>query len=253
VIVRSLEETMIWSKQQTSSFLKRTYPVAIIAALAIAGVGWGLSLKPPSAGDKTAAFLSGFDGQSCFLVRSVGERNGAPVIQGVGADKAAFTHFYNAFIRFVGIEPDLMVRLIARSQCAAVDLMQAAEFATADAPRIALESYDASASRPLTGTVSNLAGRPLALLLVGNDGQVRKFDILSQAEGASAVFSIPVLADPASNNTLQVVIAIASAKPLPALGGLEDGVAAEILPRLQRELPAGAVAADFFRYVNTAD
>jgi hypothetical protein len=146
-----------------------------------------------------------------------------------------------------------MVRLIARSQCAAVDLMQAAEFATADAPRIALESYDASASRPLTGTVSNLAGRPLALLLVGNDGQVRKFDILSQAEGASAVFSIPVLADPASNNTLQVVIAIASAKPVPALGGLEDGVAAEILPRLQRELPAGAVAADFFRYVNTAD
>jgi hypothetical protein len=201
--------------------------------------------------DKAAEFLRTFDGGSCFVARSIGAR-AVPIILGVGADRQIFQRFYENFNRTVGVEPNLTVRLIAASQCPAIGLIGAGALDEANAPRIELANFDVGRNKPLAGVVSNLSGRSLALLLVSSDGQVHRIEAQPRANGETAAFSVPISGSGVDTTVMQVVIAIVSPKPLPALAGFRSGAAAEILPRVQRDLAAarGEVEAEFFRFVN---
>jgi eukaryotic-like serine/threonine-protein kinase len=203
------------------------------------------SLSPA---DQASAFLRDFDGGSCFLARPFGASD-AIAIQGIGADKATFERFYKTFIHDVGVEPALTVRLIAAAECPAVDLIRAGG---SEPPKIDLAGYDVGGrGKPLAGTISNLAGRRLDLLLVANDGKVYRLDSRIQPGGASATFSQQMTADAASANVLQMVLAVVSPRPLSALEGFKAAPAAEILPRLRSELAAadGALEVEFFKLV----
>ena len=202
--------------------------------------------------DKATEFLRTFDGGSCFVARSIGANGPIPIILGVGADKQIFQRFYESFNRTVGVEPSLTVRLIASSQCPAIGLIGAGALSEADAPKLELSNFEVGRNRPLAGSVSNLLGRSLALLLIGSDGQVHRIETQPRANGASAAFSVPISATGADAAVTQVVIAIVSPKPLPALAGFKAGAATDILPRVQSDLAAarGALEAEFFRFVN---
>ena len=202
--------------------------------------------------DKAAAYLQDFRGGPCFLARSLGDGGSKPVILGIGANRATFERFYAGFNREVGVEPTLTVRLIAASQCPAVDLISANASNEADAPKIALASYDVDRSRPLAGSVSNLAGRNLAVLVVTTDGGVHRIDARPSADGASATFSAPVVGEAGPKDMMQVIVAIASSKPLPSLVDFKSGAAGAILPRVRADLAAagGSLVTDFFRFVN---
>jgi serine/threonine protein kinase len=201
--------------------------------------------------DKAAAFLHDFDGGSCFFARSLGGASDSLAIQGIGSDKATFERFYGAFIRETGVEPALTVRLIGRSECPAVELIRAGGLDSADGPKISLAGYDVGRGKPLAGTVANLAGRHLDLLLVSNDGNVHRLDSRVQPGGGSATFNIPIAADAASAGALQVLLAIVSPKSVRALEEFKAGAAADILPRLRNDLPlaAGALDVEFFKMV----
>ena len=172
-------------------------------------------------------------------------------IQGIGADKATFERFYGDFIKEIGVEPALTVRLIGAAECPAVDLIRAGGADRSGAPKIDLAGYDVGHGKPLAGTVANLAGRHLDLLLVSSDGNVYRLDSRIQPGGASATFSVPITPDAASIEALQLLLAIASPKPAPALEGFKAGAAADILPRLSSQLPDAASALDveFFKLV----
>jgi serine/threonine protein kinase len=202
--------------------------------------------------DKAASFIRDFDGGPCFLARSLGLNGSTPIILGIGADKQTFQRFYQGFNATVGVEPTLNVRLIAPSQCPSLGLIGATPVGGAEAPKIELLGYDVGRNKPLAGTVSNLAGRNLTLLLVGSDGQVHRIDTRPRADGASAAFSVPIVGDAASLNVMQVVLAIVSPKPLPSLAEFKSGPAADILPRVQGDLSAagGALGTEFFKFVN---
>ncbi|MBV8664765.1 MAG: hypothetical protein JO107_16890, partial [Hyphomicrobiales bacterium] len=70
--------------------------------------------------------------------------------------------------------------------------------------------------------------------------------------GDAAAFNVPLVADAASIGPLQIVIAIASVKPIAALEALRSGPIKEIAPKLVGEAAAGSVAveAEFFKMVN---
>jgi serine/threonine protein kinase len=203
------------------------------------------SLSPA---DQAVAFLRNFDGGACFLARPFGASSDSIAIQGIGADKATFERFYKAFIDDVGVEPALTVRLIGAAECPAVDLIRAGG---SEPPKIDLAGYDVGRGKPLAGTISNLAGRRLDLLLVANDGKVYRLDSRVQPGGANATFSQQMTADAASANVLQMVLAVVSPRPLSALEGFKAAPAAEILPRLRAELAAadGALEVEFFKLV----
>lgn len=208
------------------------------------------AVNPPA--DKAAAYLRAFDGGPCFLTRTIGASGSRPTILGVGADRAAFERFYSGYKSEVGVEPNLMVRLIARSQCPAVALIGAGAKDEAQTPKIELASYDVGRNRPLAGSVSNLAGRSLALLVVSTDGQVHRIEARPTAGGDSATFSVPIVADEVPKDVAQVIIAIVSPKPLASLAEFKSGAAGAVLPRVQSELATqgGALDTEFFKFVN---
>ena len=119
------------------------------------------------------------------------------------------------------------------------------------APKIDLSSYDVGHGKPLAGTVVNLAGRHLDLLLVSSDGQVYRLDARMQPGGETATFSVPITPDAASIEALQMLLAIASPKTPPALEGFKAGAASDILPRLRSQLPDATATLDveFFKLV----
>jgi len=200
--------------------------------------------------DKTTSYLRDFDGGSCFLARSLGFKGSTPLILGVGADEDTFRRFYTGFNQTVGMEPDLTVKLIARSQCPALNLISANSASDAAAPKIELSSYEVGRNHPLAGAISNIGGRDLALLLVSSDGQVHRIE--TRRQGENATFSVPIVADGPAKDVLQVVFAIASPKPLPSLADFKSGKSADVLPRVQTDLSAagGALETEFFRFVN---
>ena len=199
--------------------------------------------------DKATAFLDGFDGGACFLVRPLPGARSVSTLQGVGVEIAPFQRFDASYTREVGVEPQLGLRLIAAAECPALDLIRLGSANGAAAPRIALANYDVGRGKPLAGTIANLGGRRLALLLVDNDGIAHRLEAKTLAGGDSATFSVPLVADAASIGPLQIVLAIASAKPLAALEGLRSAALKDIAPRLIDEAKAGSasVEAEFFK------
>ena len=202
--------------------------------------------------DKASAFVHGFDGGSCFLVRSLPGASNSHALQGVGAEVAPFQRFDAEFTRAVGVEPQLGLRLIAAPECPALDVIRLGATNGAAAPRIELANYDVGRGKPLAGTVSGLAGRRLVLLLVDNDGIAHRLETKPAAGGDSATFNVPLVADAASIGPLQMVIAVVSSKPIVALETLRSAPLKDIAPRLVSEAPAAsaAVEADFFKLAN---
>ena len=85
----------------------------------------------------------------------------------------------------------------------------------AAAARLALKSYEVGSRQPLSGTISNLEGRRLYLVLVDNDGVAHRLDAKVDANGDSATFNIPLTADASSVGPMQMLLAIVSDKPIP--------------------------------------
>jgi len=201
--------------------------------------------------DKASAFIGGFDGGACFLVRPLPGAVSARALQGVGVERAPFERFDAGYTREVGVEPQLGLRLIAAAECPALDLIRLGSANGAAAPRIGLTSYDVGRGKPLAGTISGLAGRRLSLLLIDNDGVAHRLETKAAAGGDSATFSAPLVADASSIGPLQIVLAIVSAKPIAALEGFRSAPLKDIAPRLIGEAGAdsASVEAEFFKLV----
>ena len=202
--------------------------------------------------DRAAAFVQGFDGGDCFLIKALPSAAGGHSYLGVGDQLGPFERFEAAFRKEVGAEPQLSLRLIVPQECPALDVMRPASGDASNAPRIALSDYRVGRNKPLSGTIANLGGRRLYLLLVDNQGKAYRIDGKVQPGGDTATFSVPLVPDAASVGPIQLVLAIASTKPVPVLESFRSGELKGISPALAEEAKAGAatVAADFFMFVN---
>jgi hypothetical protein len=201
--------------------------------------------------DKAASFVRGFDGGSCFFAR-VGSANGDSIgIEGVGSEKETFQRFYASFVREVGVEPTLTVRLIAPPQCQAVGVIAAAQFNRTVAPTLKLAAYDVPRGKPMAGSIGALAGRHLDLLLITNDGFAHKIESRGLVGDQGATFSVSITPDANSIGTLQILVAVASPKPLAALASFRSGPAAGILPKVAAQLGPmnAAVNVEYFKFL----
>ena len=125
-------------------------------------------------------------------------------------------------------------------------------FGGAGAPEIQLVNLDISPGKPLAGEIGNLKGRNLVLLIATNDGTAAQIEASLQPGSDKASFSVPLTPDAKSVKTLQMLLAIVSAKPLKALEGFRAGSTSDIFPKVTAEFAsAGAnVNAEFFRVGN---
>ncbi len=208
--------------------------------------------ETPPTPDRAAAFVQGFDGGDCFLVKALPSAAGGHAYLGVGDQLGPFERFEESFRKEVGAEPQLSLRLIAPPECAALDVLRAASSDASSAPRITLSNYRVGRNKPLSGTVANLGGRRLYLVLVDNQGKAYRIDAKLQSGGDTALFSVPLIPDAGSIGPIQLVLAVTSAKPILALESFRSGDLKGITPALAEEAKTGAatVVADYFTFVN---
>ena len=212
-------------------------------------------LPPPVAAasteEKAKAFIARFDGGDCFLVEPLPGSTKPHEYQAVGQPIEPFRRFDSAYKREVGVEANLRVAPISAEQCPALDLVRLAA-PGGRPPRVALKNYEVGPGQPLLGTISNLKGRRLYLVLVDNDGTAHKLDAKTDASGDSANFSVPLTADASSIGPMQMLLAIVSDKPVPALDALHSASLKSMASRLIDDArgASASVGADYFKFVN---
>jgi serine/threonine-protein kinase len=204
---------------------------------------------PPHSTDRERLFVQAYHGGQCFLVKAMpGER----AYLGVGDQLEPFQRFEKAFTQELDAEPHLSLRLITTAECPALDLIRVSANVPHGSPRIELAEYSIGRNRPLTGKIVNLAGRRAYLVLVDNDGVAYRLDADLQSDSETATFSVPLTPDPRSTGPLQVVMAIVSTNPIPALETLRSGPLKALAPPLIEAARAGSasVGAEFIRFAD---
>jgi serine/threonine protein kinase len=210
-------------------------------------------VAPPSAEEKAKAFIASFDGGDCFLIEPLPGATRSHEYQAVGQAVEPFSRFDSAYKREVGVEADLTLAQISAPQCPALDLVRVAPPDGRQPPRLALKNYEVGSGKPLLGTISNLERRRLYLVLVDNDGVVRRLEANINTNGDAATFSVPLVPDANSVGPIQMLLAIVSDKPIPALDTLRSAKLKTIASRLIDDARAAStsVGADYFKFVNS--
>ena len=192
-------------------------------------------------------FLGNYAGAPCFAVRRQADVGGA-TFSAVGADRSAFQRFAadyrNAFRR----EPDVRAALVTQEQCPAAELLKQAPASTAGPPRLTLDSTEVGKGRPLAGAITSLAGRALLLLAIVDDGRAVKLRVQATPGGDGASFSLPLSGDADSLGKPEVLLAIASDRPLTGLDAFRSGPSADVLSKISaqwREAGGSAAIAMF--------
>jgi serine/threonine protein kinase len=205
-----------------------------------------------SAEEKAKAFIARFDGGECFLIERLPGSTKPHEYQAVGQAIEPFRRFDSGYKREVGVEANLRVAPITAEQCPALDLVRLAAPGGRPLPRLTLKNYEVGPGQPLLGTISNLNGRRLYLVLVDNDGLAHRLEAKADASGDSATFSVPLTADASSVGPMQMLLAIVSDKSIPAFDALHSANLKLIGSRLIDEArgASAAVEADYFKFVN---
>jgi eukaryotic-like serine/threonine-protein kinase len=210
--------------------------------------------EPPaaSAEDKAKTFVASFDGGECFLIAPRPGATKPHEYQAVGRVIEPFRRFDSAYKHAVGVEDDLTLALISAEQCPALDLVRLAAPDGRPPPRLTLKAYEVGRGQPLSGTISGLERRRLYLILVDNDGLVHRLETKIDPSGDFATFSVPLTADASSLGPMQMLLAIASDKPVPSLEALHSANLKLIASRLVDDVRAASasVGADYFKFVN---
>jgi hypothetical protein len=208
-------------------------------------------IPPASAEEKAKAFVARFDGGECFLIEPLPGSTKPHEYQAVGQAIEPFRRFDSAYKREVGVEANLRVAPITAEQCPALDLVRLAAPAGRQPPRLALKNYEVGPGQPLLGTVSNLEGRRLYLVLVDNDGLAHRLEAKADASGDSATFSVPLTADASSIGPMQMLLAIVSDEAIPDLETLHSAnlklVASRLVDDARRQ--SASIGADYFKFV----
>jgi serine/threonine protein kinase len=205
----------------------------------------------PSAEDKAKAFIARFDGGECFLVQPLPGSTTPHEYQAVGQAIEPFRRFDSAYKREVGVEANLRVAPITAGQCPALDLVRVAVPDGRQRPRLRLKTYEVGSGQPLSGTISDIQGRHLYLVLVDNDGLAHRLDVKADATGNSATFNVPLTADASSIGPMQMLLAIVSDDIIPDLEALHSAnlklIASRLVDDARRE--SASVSADYFKFV----
>ena len=212
--------------------------LAATGALGLLVVGGGLAayqfyFKAPTLltdPDQITRFVIDFDGGDCFYATPVQVGANAAIIVGLGASVAPFQQLDSAFTRAVGFEPNIGVKQVTAAQCPALSFLGRLRPGLANAPRITVEGgTNVQSGQPLRGAVENFGTRHIDLLLVTDDGFVQNITYLLKPAAEEKSFVLRLgRSDRESGPLPQLLIAVASSKPLLALSPHRPAKAEEL-------------------------
>lgn len=126
--------------------------------------------------------------------------------------------------------------LLDNRQCPAVTLLRRNAAYPAFALPISLESGDIASGENAVGQIDNGAGHYNTLLLVDDNGVVQDLRRFLTVQGGRVSFDVPMARDGAARDTNQLLIAIATPRPLQAVTRNAGRTAADFFAALENEL-----------------
>jgi eukaryotic-like serine/threonine-protein kinase len=224
--------------------------VALVIGGAFGGYMWLFPPKPPSDGsdkiadqseeEKAKKIIDGLwlfvtqygRGDSCFFVKPLKITDKAAYLEGYGVTSGPFSRLDGEFRQKAGFAATIGWHEVAPNQCSAVNLVHQLQNSQGNAPKINLAATALKLGQNLTGTVEGPDGQLVDLFLVADDGSVRHLVAgLNPPAGEKATFNAKLGPDIA-NGKLQLLVAIASPKPLAIFQNAATAAAAELFPRL---------------------
>jgi serine/threonine-protein kinase len=203
----------------------------------------GPSAGRPSRIEQITRYVTNYPGGNCFFAAPVTITAGSAKIEGYGVTAEPFQALDEDFKRANGFEADIGLRQITPQQCAALTFLTRAR-GTGSTPRLQISDTNVTPGQSLTGSVD--AGRgPVHLLLVSDTGSVQNITSMLKPGPDGKAFNLKMQRTVGSGAQPQLLIAIASTKPLESLRPGPNGPAEQVFPQLLAEAErSGTVAAE---------
>lgn len=208
---------------------------AIGAALAVAiGVGFvGYFFYPrPLKPEEIIRYVKQYSGGPCFYVKPQQVTDKSAVLLGYGVTNAPFWRLDTAFRDKVGFEAEIDMHEVAAPQCAALEMLGHLQLTQLTPPKIALASTSLKLGENLVGMIDGIEGRQVNLLLVADDGSVRLLSETSFPPKEEKMAFNAKLGPELANGKLQLLVAIASPKPIAAFPKDVATAAEKLFPQL---------------------
>jgi len=190
--------------------------------------------RPPTRAEQVTRFIKDYPGGDCFFISPLAVSDNAASIEAFGAEIPPFRALDQEFQRAHGFEAEIGLRQVTAAQCPAVTFLDRLRAGETPRPRLELGASNLRNGGTLTGAVEHAPGEKVALLLVADDGSVRSIPA-EATSGSRLRFSTTISRGDVTSPRPQMVVAIASAQPLPSLRAGKLPAADQLFPRLIAE------------------
>jgi len=185
--------------------------------------------RPPAdPRQRVIQFVNAYDGGDCFFISTEVVDEGRANLDGLGSSVAPFEVLDYEFKRHNGFEASIGVHQVMPEQCPAVGFLYQTRSQRDAAPQLDLLSGGLK-DGAVKGSISGFGDRNIELLLVGDDGYVRSLTSLLKSDTATAAktFAMGLTRTNPGPPRPQLLMAVASSRPLAALKLPTDGTLAE--------------------------
>lgn len=208
-----------------------------------------VALLPARDLETREGFLAAEPLPSCTFATRLNSGPNAGKIGTLADGERNFSALQDAYAARFGVSPALASGTVTSEQCPALDFLGELSGRPASPPALSLDSETAESGTTVSGRIRDLAGRSLWLFVVSPKGGV--YDLsstaIAQADGTFAFdFGISLSAQEMAPQQ-QMIIAVASDKPLTTVAAAPSGVdAGALLPLALNEIRknGGAVGVD---------
>jgi serine/threonine-protein kinase len=201
--------------------------------------------------DQITNFINSYEGGDCFFISAIAVGERAASVEGLGSSIAPFQRFDTAFKQSNGFEADIGLHQVTAPQCPAISFLNQFRAQRAVAPRLEIAETKLRSGQTLSGTIDGFNNRHVELLLVSDDGSVLNISRLAKPRGDGVAFNLRLQLANTAGAQPQLLLAIASARPLGALAITEPANAGQLFAAAAAEAARTgqrlAVSAKYFK------
>jgi predicted Ser/Thr protein kinase len=214
-------------------------------AVDIAALPPSTALGPAS---QIERYIGQYNGGDCFFITPNAISANAARIDGYGTDQAAFQVLDEAFKRANGFEADIEVRQVTAQQCPALTFLSRMRGERSRALHLQIGETNLKSGEALTGSIEGVGSDSVQLLLVSDEGTVQDLSTFLKPAGDGRTFNLRMQRVGASGAQPQLLLAVASARPLETLRDAKAS-ADQLFPLARVEVSrAGQAAGATMRY-----
>ena len=201
--------------------------------------------------ERIAQYIRNYEGGDCFFLNPVTNTGQAVNVEAFGSTPAPFAAFDDAFKAANGFEAQIALRLVTDAQCPAVSFLRKVGVTGPQGPRLSIGAFSMKDGETFTASVENAGGRHVEILLVSDDGYVYSLADYARSDGTKTTVAMRLKRPAAQDPQPQMVLMVATPKPLALLATKTPLPADALFPLLAGEarLPGASfeVAVKYFR------